>query len=626
MPVIDAQEHRAAFRQRCSGAELGLGECFAEVLAHAHHFAGGAHLRAQCRVHSGELAEREHRRFHEELRSHQHSIHSALQQMAEIGKLLTHHQPDGDLWQRHSGGFADVGNRAGSSRVHFQNEHLPFLVDGVLHVHQTDDFQRQCQLARVGLDGLDLLAAQRVRGQNAGTVAGVNTGFFNVLHDAGDKNLFSVAKGVDIHFDGVFQEPVDQYGPVLRDGYRFPHVAADRFLIVGNHHAAAAQHVAGPDQNGKAEADGDVAGLLFAGGGSIGRRRNVQIVQKLAKAFAVFRKIDIVGVGSNDGHAQPLQRQRKIQRRLSAELHNHAVGFFGIDDVENLFQRKRFEVETVAGVVVGGNGLGVAVDHDRLDAEFLQRERCVAATVVELNSLPDAVRTAAQNHHLLAIRWIRLALGFVAGIEIRREAFEFRRAGIHAIEHRRHTQLFALRANFQRGGAHRAAYPFVGDTVALGAEHGRLRNSLQLFAFERYFQIDNLFQVLQKPRIDARHLADLFDGVTAFKGEADIVQAIRIRRDQALRNQMIFKLLRSDWLSGFQAANSLPQRLFKRPSNGHHFAHGFHLRAQHRLCAGELLKLPTRDLRYHVIDGRLKARRSHSCDVVPDLIQTIANR
>ncbi len=159
-----------------------------------------------------------------------------------------------------------------------------------------------------------------------------------------------------------------------------------------------------------------------------------QVVEQLAEQLAVLGQVDIGRVGADDGHAQPLQRQRQVERRLPAELHDHAVGLLGIADVEDVFQRERLEVEAVAGVVVGGDGLGVAVDHDRFDAHLLQGERRVAAAVIELDALADAVGPAAQNHDLLAIARVGLARALVAGIEVRREAFELGGAGVHAAE------------------------------------------------------------------------------------------------------------------------------------------------------------------------------------------------
>ncbi len=42
-----------------------------KLIAHAHHFAGGAHFRAERRVHAGEFVEREDRRLDEDLRHRQ---------------------------------------------------------------------------------------------------------------------------------------------------------------------------------------------------------------------------------------------------------------------------------------------------------------------------------------------------------------------------------------------------------------------------------------------------------------------------------------------------------------------------------------------------------------------------
>ena len=135
-----------------------------------------------------------------------------------------------------------------------------------------------------------------------------------------------------------------------------------------------------------------------------GGRRNAQIVEQLAEQLAVFGEIDVGGIGADDRNAGGLQRQSEIQRRLPAELHDDAVGLLDVVDVQNFFERERLEVEAIAGVVVGRDRLRIAVDHDRFVIELLQREGGVAAAVVELDALADAVGAAAENHDLLAIR------------------------------------------------------------------------------------------------------------------------------------------------------------------------------------------------------------------------------
>ncbi len=56
------------------------------------------------------------------------------------------------------------------------------------------------------------------------------------------------------------------------------------------------------------------------------------------------------------------------------------------------------------GVVVGRDGLGVGVDHHRLEAQLLGGEGRVHAAVVELDALADAVGPAAEDDDLLACR------------------------------------------------------------------------------------------------------------------------------------------------------------------------------------------------------------------------------
>ena len=75
------------------------------------------------------------------------------------------------------------------------------------------------------------------------------------------------------------------------------------------------------------------------------------------------------------------------------------AALLGVHDLEHVLEGERLEVQPVGGVVVGGDGLGVAVDHDRLVAGLAQRQRGVHAGVVELDALPDPVRPGAEDEH-----------------------------------------------------------------------------------------------------------------------------------------------------------------------------------------------------------------------------------
>jgi hypothetical protein len=90
------------------------------------------------------------------------------------------------------------------------------------------------------------------------------------------------------------------------------------------------------------------------------------------------------------------QRIGQFQRRLAAELHDHAVQravlLFDPQDFQHMLQRQRLEIQPVRGVVIGRHRLGVAVDHDGLIARIGQREAGMAAAIVELDPLADPVR------------------------------------------------------------------------------------------------------------------------------------------------------------------------------------------------------------------------------------------
>ena len=147
-----------------------------------------------------------------------------------------------------------------------------------------------------------------------------------------------------------------------------------------------------------------------------------EIVEQLAEQFAIFGEIDIGGVGADDRDARGFQRQREIQRSLPAELDDDAVGLLDVVNVQNFFKRERLEVQAIAGVVIGGDGLRITVDHDRLGVELRERVGGVAAAVIEFNALADAVGAAAQDHDLFAIAGVGFVFRFVARIKVRRES------------------------------------------------------------------------------------------------------------------------------------------------------------------------------------------------------------
>jgi hypothetical protein len=71
----------------------------------------------------------------------------------------------------------------------------------------------------------------------------VNASLLDVLHDSGDEDVLSVAKCVDVNFDGVGQITIDQHRALARHDDSFLHVALKRRRIVHDLHRPSAEHV-----------------------------------------------------------------------------------------------------------------------------------------------------------------------------------------------------------------------------------------------------------------------------------------------------------------------------------------------------------------------------------------------
>ena len=173
-------------------------------------------------------------------------------------------------------------------------------------------------------------------------------------------------------------------------------------------HGAPAQHIGGADHDRIADLLGDgarLAGLVampFCGW----RSRSLSST-RLKRSRSSARSM-ASGEVPRIGTSAASSGSGELERRLAAELHDHAVqravAALGVDDLEHVLGGERLEIEPVGGVVVGRDRLRIAVDHDGLVAGLAQREAGMAAAIVELDALADAVGAAAEDHHLVLVR------------------------------------------------------------------------------------------------------------------------------------------------------------------------------------------------------------------------------
>ena len=95
----------------------------------------------------------------------------------------------------------------------------------------------------------------------------MDAGFFDVLQEPADDDVFSIGDAVDVYLDRILQELVDEDGLRLGIGDRLQgngHVAGELFLRVHDLHRAPTEHVARTHDDGKPDPLGDGESIFVA--------------------------------------------------------------------------------------------------------------------------------------------------------------------------------------------------------------------------------------------------------------------------------------------------------------------------------------------------------------------------
>ena len=148
----------------------------------------------------------------------------------------------------------------------------------------------------------------------------------------------------------------------------------------------------------------------------------------------------------------------------------------------------------------------------------------------------------------------RLRRSFVGGIEIRREAFEFGRAGVDAIEDGAHAEFLAACCARRSRSVSMHRRSGVGDAEALGLREVSREASAR--ARSRANSASKSIDLAGAARgtsgsIDG-HLVDLFARIAVREREAEVAEAIRRGRDELVRNQIRVEGLRAELLCRFR--------------------------------------------------------------------------
>ena len=132
-------------------------------------------------------------------------------------------------------------------------------------------------------------------------------------------------------------------------------------------------------------------------------RGETDLGHRVAKQLAVLRLVDSVGGGADHLHAElvehahPAQRQRRVQRGLSAHGREKRVRTFLLDDLGDDLRRDRLDVSRVSQIRIGHDRRRIGIDQNDPVAFFLERLAGLRAGIIELARLADDDRTRADD-------------------------------------------------------------------------------------------------------------------------------------------------------------------------------------------------------------------------------------
>ena len=390
---------------------------------------------------------------------------------------------------------------------------------------------------------------------------------------------------------------------------------------------------------------GNGLGLLKRGGLARRRVHNAQFVEQGGKTLAVLGKIDGVGLGTHDVHAALLEHARQLKRSLAAERHHDAVGALDIDNVHDVLVGERLKVQSVGRVVVGRDGLGIAVDHDGLKAAGRQRIARMYATVVKLDTLADTVGTGTQNHRLGLVRGRGLVGGnaflgdraravnvLVGLVVIFRGARELGGAGVDRLHAGDHAQTLAVSTNKTLVRAGQRGNLGIARAILLEQAHRVGVNVLHAQAANALLDLHHIVDAIEIPRIDTANGVDARNIPAAAQGLDHKEDAVLGRGAHGLGEFIVTQFIGTLLAAGanalvpvFQRAHGLAKGLLEGAADRHDLAHGLHARGERGVGALELLEGKARHLDHAVVDRGLKAGGRSLGDVVDDLVERIAH-
>ena len=129
----------------------------------------------------------------------------------------------------------------------------------------------------------------------------MNTGLFDVLHDAAEIQFLAVEQCVHVNLNRVIEEAIHQHRMIRVDLSGPLQEPGKHVVVVDDLHATATQDVGRPNQHWVADLMGDVAGLIERERSAVLGRRQIHICQYPTEGTPIFGEMNRLRRGPDDG-------------------------------------------------------------------------------------------------------------------------------------------------------------------------------------------------------------------------------------------------------------------------------------------------------------------------------------
>ena len=203
------------------------------------------------------------------------------------------------------------------------------------------------------------LLGKRKAWHHARAVPAVHARLLDVLHDSSNRRVFAIAQAVDIDLRSILEKPVDQDRAVGTRLHRRADIAPQILRRVNNLHGTPSEHEGRPDQHRVADFFRHGQSFVLVSRRSSLRSAQLEPLEHRGKMFAIFRHLDALGRCADDIDSIGFQSGSQIQRCLPSELNDGRIALLALVNIKDILKRQWFEIQFVARVVIGRDGLRV---------------------------------------------------------------------------------------------------------------------------------------------------------------------------------------------------------------------------------------------------------------------------